>query len=207
MDSRPLAFRPPTPRPPLTISSLLNPVAPEQEWLTTPEPTTPEPAPEPTPEPPLPQTPPQRRELTRDERIQVRTLVDLGLKYGAIAKHLGISVNQVQYANTHRPTPQKRKRGRHDLITSSQQAFLVDFVTASKDNHQMSYWQIPLILNWNCSESAICRALKKEGFTHRLARKKPPISETNHILRLTWAMEHLNWTREQWNQILWTDET
>ena len=98
MDSRPLEFRPSSSRPALTVSSLLNPVAPEHEWLTTPEPLTPESTPEP---PPLPQTPPQRRELTCDERIQVCTLVDLGLKYGAIVKHLGISVRQVQYVNTH----------------------------------------------------------------------------------------------------------
>ena len=45
------------------------------------------------------------------------------------------------------------------------------------------------------------------GYHRRVARKKPPISETNRLLRLAWAIEHENWTREQWNTILWTDET
>lgn len=50
-------------------------------------------------------------------------------------------------------------------------------------------------------------ALRKEGFARRIARRKPLISEVNRLLRLQWALEHLNWTREQWNTILWSDET
>jgi hypothetical protein len=37
--------------------------------------------------------------------------------------------------------------------------------------------------------------------------RKPPITEKNRRLRLQWALEHVNWTLEQWYQILWTDET
>ncbi len=44
-------------------------------------------------------------------------------------------------------------------------------------------------------------------FQQYIARTKPPISECNRQLRLTWAREHLDWTKEQWNKILWTDET
>jgi hypothetical protein len=36
---------------------------------------------------------------------------------------------------------------------------------------------------------------------------KPPISEVNRVARLQWALEHVNWTDEQWEKILWTDET
>jgi hypothetical protein len=36
---------------------------------------------------------------------------------------------------------------------------------------------------------------------------KPPISEANRVARLQWALEHVNLTDEQWEKILWTDET
>ena len=62
-------------------------------------------------------------------------------------------------------------------------------------------------MNLSISISALRRALQKEGFHRRVIRKKPPISEKNARLRLAWAIEHVNWTREQWNLILWTDET
>jgi hypothetical protein len=38
-----------------------------------------------------PSTPPRRRYLTRDQRIQVQTLRGIGLTYEAIVKHLGFS--------------------------------------------------------------------------------------------------------------------
>lgn len=44
-------------------------------------------------------------------------------------------------------------------------------------------------------------------FQQYIARTKPSISECNRQLRLAWADEHPDWTKEQWNKILWTDET
>ena len=54
-----------------------------------------------------------------------------------------------------------------------------------------------------------CHSLspKKEGFARRITWRKPSISEKNRLLRLAWAHEHLNWTKEQWQTILWNDET
>lgn len=40
------------------------------------------------------------------------------------------------------------------------------------------------------------------GYYRRVARKKPLILEVNRLLRLAWAIEYENWTREQWNTIL-----
>lgn len=54
---------------------------------------------------------------------------------------------------------------------------------------------------------SIKRALKRRGYSRRIALRKPPISEANRIIRLTWAHEHVHWTKEQWYEILWSDET
>ncbi len=62
--------------------------------------------------PEVPQTS-RRHYITRDQQLQVQTLAGVGLKYAEIAEELGITIQQVQYANTHRLTPQRRKRGRH----------------------------------------------------------------------------------------------
>jgi transposase len=50
-------------------------------------------------------------------------------------------------------------------------------------------------------------ALRKAGFSRRLARRKPSISERNREARLAFALKHRDWTPEQWNSVLWTDET
>ena len=154
-----------------------------------------------------PTTPTHQTELSRDIRLQAQTLRDIGWKYSSIAEFLKISLRQVQYACTHRPTPQKLLCGRKTTIDAASRQILVDFVCASRENRQLPYWRIPWELQWNVSEDAIRWALKKEGFSRRIARRKPPISEANRLLRLAWAHEHLNWTKEQWETILWSDET
>jgi hypothetical protein len=71
----------------------------------------------------------------------------------------------------------------------------------------MPYAKIPKAIGWNVSEAQIRRALQKEGYARRIARLKPPISETNRLARLEWARAHLHWSEDDWGKILWTDET
>ena len=54
---------------------------------------------------------------------------------------------------------------------------------------------------------AIRNALRNAGFKRYIARRKPPISEANRVKRLAFAIEHLNWSIEDWSRILWSDET
>ena len=49
--------------------------------------------------------------------------------------------------------------------------------------------------------------IKKSRFFTKTGKKKAKITEKNRLLRLAWAIEHLDWTEEQWREILWSDET
>lgn len=157
---------------------------------------------EPTSQIQRPTTPTKQSDLSRDMRLQAQTLRSIRWKYSAIADFLKITLHQVQYACSHRATPQKIRCGRKSTIDDISQQFLVEFVCASAENRQLPYNQIPWKLGWDVTEDAIRLALKKEGFSRRVARRKPPISEANRLLRLAWAHEHLNWTKEQWQTIL-----
>ncbi|CAD6193756.1 unnamed protein product [Caenorhabditis auriculariae] len=57
------------------------------------------------------------------------------------------------------------------------------------------------------SVSTVKRRLNAAGIMGRRPVKKPLISEKNRAARVKWAKEHLNWTRQDWNQILWSDES
>ena len=133
----------------------------------------------------------------------------MGWSYAQTAERLQITIRQVQYACTvGRFTPQKKFRcGPKSLIDNASRQTLIEFVCASSENRRMPYCQIAWKLGWNVSENAIRKALKQEGFSRRLARRKPIISEINCIKRLEWAREHLSWSKEQWESILWSDET
>ncbi|CAD6191447.1 unnamed protein product [Caenorhabditis auriculariae] len=57
------------------------------------------------------------------------------------------------------------------------------------------------------SVSTVKRRLNAAGIMGRRPVKKPLISEKNRAARVKWAKEHLNRTRQDWNKILWSDET
>ena len=53
----------------------------------------------------------------------------------------------------------------------------------------------------------IRNVLKKDGFRAGTKRKVPLLKKTHQQQRLKWALEHANWTVEDFKRILWTDET
>lgn len=51
------------------------------------------------------------------------------------------------------------------------------------------------------------RSLQSFDMNGRVACKKPLLRKANIRKRLKFAQEHVNWTEEQWNRVLFTDET
>lgn len=154
-----------------------------------------------------PKTPP-KKETTRDQRLQIRALRDLDhCTYSEIAKRVHITQNQVQYACLHRITPQKHRSGCKSALNEAQISEIIAYISQSKEHRRMTLLEVSVTLAYNVGPGAIEHALKKHGYYRRLARRKPPISEKNRAIRLRWAIEHQDWTSEQWAKILWTDET
>jgi transposase len=155
---------------------------------------------------PTPKTP--RKPTSRDERLRCETLYfEARWTQDQIALQLNLTLAQVKYALSHRLTPQRHKCGQKASLNTPQRRQLVEWVTASKDNRRVPWPDIPAILGWNFGHKAIRTAFKKEGFVRRIARKKPPLSYQNQVQRLQWAIEHEDWTEEQWFSVLWSDET
>lgn len=160
-----------------------------------------------------PQTPKSCRhcvpDLTRDERLQVKTLRAAGFTLREIESLLKITPNQAQYAAFHaHPVTPRKKTGRPPLLTKEQADELEAFVCSSRQARQMSYLALSLVFkHWGVSEYAIRYALYKRGYRRYVARQKPPLSEANRKKRLEWAREHVHWTYDQWCLILWSDES
>ena len=154
--------------------------------------------------------PPIRRKkapnLTRNQKHNMQLLRPLSWKYDDIHKFTGFEISQIQYACSHSATP-KKNPDRPPVLSQAQVEELIDFVRASIKNRQMSYTQLASTLNFGVKEFAIRTALQREGFHRQLAMRKPSISEQVRQIQLKWAEEHVNWTMEQWYNILWTDET
>jgi hypothetical protein len=147
--------------------------------------------------------------LSRDERLSARVLRDAGWEYGRVATHLGFTERQVWYA-CHQPgaTP-IRHSGRQPALSQEQVNELITLVTSSRSGRRMGYARLAAALDFGpgCGMHAIRNALRREGFSRRLAMRKPPITEQNRVKRLAFAHAHAHWTVEDWKQVLWSDET
>jgi len=158
---------------------------------------------------PPPSTPPHHRYLSRDERLQCQTLALAGHTHKFIAGLLGVTERQVGYAIASEQVTPAHRSGRPRALTDAQIDELEDYVRSSRATRQISYLRLATdpFAHWGVSEHVIRRALERRGYTRRIARAKPPLTERTMAIRLQWALEHVNWEPWQWYQILWSDET
>ena len=113
-----------------------------------------------------PSTPQRRRhlELDQDQHIKINTLSQCaGWTPRRISKHLNVSIPQVYYAIHHRFTPQKQRCGRKSIIDTPSRRYLLEYYTSNRRTRRLRFIDVAAKLNWNVSESAIRRALAKEG--------------------------------------------
>ena len=125
-----------------------------------------------------------------------------------IQEKTGFSLRQIGYPwSPGCPATPTKKPGCLPTLTQAQIDDLVLYVCMSARNRRLSFQHLGEELGLGVERKAIRAALMKEGFHGRLAMKKHPLSERNQQIQLRWAQEHVNCSQEQWNSIVWTDET
>lgn len=159
--------------------------------------------------PSTPSTPPRRRQLTRDERLQAQTLRRAGHSIQFIMDFLKATRRQVDYALTSNNVTPQHRPGRPPILTDAQVDELEDFVRQSRAGRQMSYKALAEgpFEHWQVSSDTIRNALRSRGYRRCVARAKPPLTERNRQVQFEWAQAHVDWEPWQWWQILWSDET
>lgn len=62
-------------------------------------------------------------------------------------------------------------------------------------------WTVPT------SKHTVRRRLREFGLRARTPRKKPLLNVKQRRQRMEWAKRHRHWTGEEWNKVLWSDES
>ncbi|KAI0993122.1 hypothetical protein K3495_g15061 [Podosphaera aphanis] len=147
-----------------------------------------------------PQTPsrPSRRQysqrLSRDQRVQVRTLANEDYSRRKISQNLAISYRQVCYTLENADLSPKNSAGRPPVLSKSQIDEIESLVYSSPENRQMSYSQLAnfVFRRFGVSQKVTRREMKKRGYTRQAAAAKTPLSPENMRRRFQFASSHLH---------------
>ena len=154
----------------------------------------------------------KKKQLTLETRQSIVVLRNEGYKLEDIAKKLGISLKGVHYTLTrHGDTgsiKDKHRSGRPKCTTAQEDKYIR---VSSLMNRRLTAPEIAASLN-STRQTPVCtdtvrRRLRSVGLMGRVAKKKPLLRSANRKKRLQWARDHKNWSIDDWNRVLWTDES
>jgi len=152
------------------------------------------------------------RELSTNEKQWIVNLHQEGLSTRNIAGKTGILPSTIGYAIRRwksRGTVVNQPRNGRPKVTNPR----IDRKIIKKvlNNRRISAPKIVAEIAEECgvtiSSKTVQRKIHEHGFQSRIARKKPFISKTNKMKRVSWAQIHATWPIDQWKKVLWSDES
>lgn len=143
---------------------------------------------------------------------QAVALLQSGLSQRNVSSQLRISRSAVQrvYHRYLETGGFVRRTGgpRYRVTTARQDQYIV---TTSLRNRRLTSVQIQEQLRdfhgVAVSARTVRRRLNERGLKPHKPANGPKLTRAHRIARLEFAREHLNWTRHQWSQVLFTDES
>jgi DDE superfamily endonuclease/Transposase len=78
---------------------------------------------------------------------------------------------------------------------------------ALKQNTSIPLRDITNILPVKISETTLRRRRSEVGLGSYIAAEQPGLRPENVAQRLKWALEHKDWTEEDWKRVIWSDES
>ena len=97
------------------------------------------------------------------------------------------------------------RSGRPPKVTKQIERQIVKAITKTKTSRSLTGLEIGLQVG--LSERTIHRVLKRLGYRKVKPTVKPGLTEEMRKARLKFAIEHKDWTLEDWKNIIWSDET
>ena len=121
----------------------------------------------------------------------------LGISHSTVSAFLERYASRENHDNLHHT-------GRPRKTSSSGNRYLVR--SAETDTSQ-PLTQLRLDTNLDISEQTIRRRLQENGIAKHKAVNRPCLTKKQIAARLKWAQEHRDWSVEQWQSVIWSDET
>lgn len=154
----------------------------------------------------------REKQLSVDERARIVGLYYDGHSFRDICRLMrvchGTIANTIQRYQETGSNSSRMGRGRFETLSSADHRYikLLSLRDRKKTVPQITA-EFNIARDRPVSTLTIRRSLKQCGFNGRVAAKKPLLRPQNVRKRLQFAKEHVNWTKEDWSQVLFTDES
>lgn len=153
----------------------------------------------------LERTPTSR--LERLERAACAVLVADGQPMDVVAQKVQTTPKTVrrwaQVIEDQDDLEDEYRPGRKPKLSSDQMESIVDHAIVSPITTPR---QIKAEMKLDCSARTVRRVLDEAGLFGRVTRVAPPLKEEHIKKRLAFAEGYGNWTVDDWDKVLWTDE-
>lgn len=153
----------------------------------------------------------ERRHLTADEMQRAVGMLQAGRNQSQVSRNFGVNRSVIcrlwqRYNSTGDPAEQHPGRGRS--TTTRQDRYIQ--LTARRQP-MLTAREIGLRLQNSSgvvvSPQTVRNRLHEYGLRARRPIRCPPIRHGNRARRNEWCREHITWTQEQWDKILFCDES
>jgi transposase len=160
--------------------------------------------------------PKKYKQLTEFQKGEIAMGIDLGVSRSKLRRQLGTGSNTIKtWADRYEEEGKMERKsgsGRPRMTTSKEDRLIV---RQSERNRKLTATKIARTLEAKDNSGGspkptrwtVGRRLLDAGLPARRPRKKPLLTKKHKQARLKWAKDHLDWTSEQWNNVLWSDET
>lgn len=150
--------------------------------------------------------------LTDVQRGKIVALVEQGMPQRDVAEVVGVTQGLVSktYARyLELGTLKNRPRQSRQRVTTEQQDRFVCQIARRNPNvsHPELKRQLLEATGVNVSVETIRKRLRARGLYSRRQLRVPELSRQNKTDRLNWCLQHQNWTIENWQNVLFSDET
>uniref|UniRef100_A0A8C2FU31 Transposase Tc1-like domain-containing protein n=1 Tax=Cyprinus carpio TaxID=7962 RepID=A0A8C2FU31_CYPCA len=125
-----------------------------------------------------------------------------GKTYKEVQKMIGCSAKMISNALKWRAKPERRGRKRKTTIKMDRR-----ITRMAKAQPMITSRMIKDSLELPVSTVTVRRRLCEANLFSRIPRKVPLLKKRHVQKRLQFAKEHINWPKEKWRNILWTDES
>jgi transposase len=149
------------------------------------------------------------KRLSEDTRLNVIALLSDGCSHVDISKRLGVSVGAIHNIRSkHLPDLEKSVGGRKRKLSEQDKRRCVRLITSCEvETATRVSKMMENEVGVSASRQTVARALKECGMESAEKQKKPALSSKNIKERLAFAQRHKDWTVDDWERVIWSDET